>query len=332
MICAVYFRGFLNQDRYRAVDISFLKSLSLDPQHKSHRDADSLVPMQAYEDFLLSLSDQQLITGLAILVALYAKTCSISVFSFQVAVSLAYFSCCIHISTLTVLRDYFMKKQNRLLRNIRIAVMILLATILVISLFLSQSGTFHQRPNWQFSCAFSEFTFYISDGQKWLQAGNTAMVVWTIASAYGAAFSEIIDKRFKTVIGNWYFWFVMSAAKTGDEKDELVKAVGEQRADVRIYLDAEYERLGSRLSIRMALILAPYIVEEFARSFLYKIIWILFYFTLAISNFFMLWVQQGYYKQGLYVWGFGQLVPMFLLVLPLLSYLEMRSENAHARE
>ncbi len=49
--------------------------------------------------------------GLAILVTLYAKSCQVSVFSFQVATGLAFFSLVLHLSTLAVLRNRI--AQNR---------------------------------------------------------------------------------------------------------------------------------------------------------------------------------------------------------------------------
>ena len=55
------------------------------------------------ETWVLSLSDQQLITGLAFLVASFAK-CDLSLYSFTVSTSVSWFTCIVHLSTLSVLR------------------------------------------------------------------------------------------------------------------------------------------------------------------------------------------------------------------------------------
>ena len=55
------------------------------------------------EAFILTLSDQQLVTGLAILIAGYVK-CDISVYSFRNVSAIAWFSCTTHLATLTVLK------------------------------------------------------------------------------------------------------------------------------------------------------------------------------------------------------------------------------------
>ena len=58
---------------------------------------------EAFEGFVLALSDQQLITGLALLIAAFSK-CDISINSFTTATALSWFSCTTHLATLTVLK------------------------------------------------------------------------------------------------------------------------------------------------------------------------------------------------------------------------------------
>jgi hypothetical protein len=61
---------------------------------------------QALVAFIKILSDQQLITGLAILIAALASQCQISVYEWRIVSSLCYFSATTHSLTLDVLRDY----------------------------------------------------------------------------------------------------------------------------------------------------------------------------------------------------------------------------------
>jgi hypothetical protein len=58
---------------------------------------------KAFETFILTLSDQQLVTGLAILIAGFLK-CDISIYLFNNVWAFAWFSCTTHLATLTVLR------------------------------------------------------------------------------------------------------------------------------------------------------------------------------------------------------------------------------------
>lgn len=64
------------------------------------------------ERFVLALRDQQLVTGLAILIAAYANRCTLTLHYFYIVASLAWFSSTTHLSTLAVLRMYFMNRPK----------------------------------------------------------------------------------------------------------------------------------------------------------------------------------------------------------------------------
>ncbi|KAI1511590.1 hypothetical protein Ptr86124_009234 [Pyrenophora tritici-repentis] len=73
---------------------------------------------EALNSFILSLSDQQLATGLAILIAAVTNQCTLTPPDFRVAFALAWFSTTTHLATLDSLRQYFV--QHAMLRNVRI--------------------------------------------------------------------------------------------------------------------------------------------------------------------------------------------------------------------
>lgn len=82
-----------------------------DPIPRKQREA-------AVTRFILGFSDQQLATGLAILIAFLANRCRMTLYELQVVFSLAWFSATIHLATLKVLREYFF--DNAVVRNWRI--------------------------------------------------------------------------------------------------------------------------------------------------------------------------------------------------------------------
>ena len=86
---------------------------------------------------MLGFSDQQCITGIAILLSGYSQlslrnTNPITVYNWQIVVDLAWFSSITHLTTLTCLRHYF--RQRRALSNFRIACMAVNAVILAVSI------------------------------------------------------------------------------------------------------------------------------------------------------------------------------------------------------
>ena len=62
-----------------------------------------------FQDFMLAISDQQLITGFAMLVSSLVLRCQLSALDYTIATSLAWFSSTVHLLTLSVLRSYFRK-------------------------------------------------------------------------------------------------------------------------------------------------------------------------------------------------------------------------------
>jgi hypothetical protein len=67
---------------------------------------------------VLSLSDQQLVTGLAVLIAALANRCQITMYELRIVFCLAWFSATTHVATWKVLHEYFY--ANTVVRNWRI--------------------------------------------------------------------------------------------------------------------------------------------------------------------------------------------------------------------
>ena len=68
---------------------------------------------QALQSAVLTFSDQQSITGIAILVSGYSQlACGLAIYHWQVTVDLAWFSSITHLTTLTCLRHYFHRRPT----------------------------------------------------------------------------------------------------------------------------------------------------------------------------------------------------------------------------
>lgn len=85
---------------------------------ENHPDTGKQARKDAISNFLISLSDQQLVTGLAILVAAVSGQQSLSGFEFSIALSLGWFSCTTHLVTIDVLCVRF--KRHRIIRHVRV--------------------------------------------------------------------------------------------------------------------------------------------------------------------------------------------------------------------
>jgi hypothetical protein len=90
---------------------------------------------EIFESVTLSLSDQQLVTGLAILIAGYYEMLNnnLSVYHWNIVLNLAWMSSAVHIASLTLLRDVL--NRGPTLRNTRVAGMLLLLILLTVAMW-----------------------------------------------------------------------------------------------------------------------------------------------------------------------------------------------------
>ena len=93
---------------------------------------------EAIQHFVLTLSDQQIVTGLAIFIIGYSRHCTIFTYHFFIIVALGWFSSTTHLSTLTVLNDYF--KNASTLRYTRLLGMLSTFMMLFVGLLVLYTG------------------------------------------------------------------------------------------------------------------------------------------------------------------------------------------------
>lgn len=126
------------------------------------------------QKLVLSLSDQQLLTGLAVLIAGFWTHCSISVYHFALVNDLAWFSANVHFATLVVLKNYFL--ANPVLRNWRVALMIVLASLLGASTVMM--GHYEWDDSWPYDaqCLFDDLVGNIGgEPRYWLGVNLTLL-------------------------------------------------------------------------------------------------------------------------------------------------------------
>lgn len=89
--------------------------------------------------FLMALSDQQLVTGPAMIIAALVQRCQISCYEFQVVTSLGFLASTTHLTTLVVLREYL--RGNKVVRNIRVIAMVCNLVLLLYCELLSDASS-----------------------------------------------------------------------------------------------------------------------------------------------------------------------------------------------
>lgn len=99
-------------------------------------------------------SDQQVVTGIAILSAGYSQLrCGLSSYHWEIVVYLAWFSSVTHLTTLTVLCQYF--RDNPLIRNWRAAFMLATVALLGVALLPTANFVWGRTPGVPAQCFFN---------------------------------------------------------------------------------------------------------------------------------------------------------------------------------
>jgi hypothetical protein len=96
---------FVPRSRHRAVAEGAIHDDVSESPREMDKKTKKSKRREGYQDFILVLSDQQLVTGLAILIAGF-MICDISLYSFTIVSAVAWFSSTTHLSSLAVLKGY----------------------------------------------------------------------------------------------------------------------------------------------------------------------------------------------------------------------------------
>ena len=176
---------------------------------------------EALEKAVLGFSDQQCITGIAILLSGYSQLSlqnknPITVYNWQIAVDLAWFSSITHLTTLTCLRHYF--RQRRALSNFRIACMAVNAVILAVSI-----GSTGWQLAYQGSPALCLFdtSWFTKDNHAIYNDLYTAITATFLAFSYLTRIIQLHPA--KSTIRRWFSISVTFPIAVSDRLRKLIR-------------------------------------------------------------------------------------------------------------
>ena len=188
--------------------------------------------------FILTFSDQQLVTGIGLLIATFAKRCTITGNDFQTAAALAWFSSMTHLATLSVLRLYFMRRPR--VRLVRLIAMVVVLGLLLAAEFVPAIGVWDPTLPLQCSIA-SQSTLYSglsspmsyesSEGELVLGFGtplsNPLTATWLmfyLSVAYGNKVVSLYHNNPSLTFNSWLLGKLRKRAGVADPTDYEVRA------------------------------------------------------------------------------------------------------------
>lgn len=259
----------------------------------------------------MSLSDQQLVTGLAILVAGYYEMFNnnLDLYHWQIVVYLAWLSSSVHIASLTLLRDVL--NRNATLRNLRVAGMLILLVLLSVAMwptrFMTWMSNDVSQPARCYWTSPAHLDWYMRQSDP-----NWIISMLMLLLAYAWKLSQLFSSS-RGFIRRWL------VAKPEAALERLLR---------RTAL-SYWPRWTSRLQWLAVKVLTIYYIcfvvyAEFAESFVASIIYLCMTLPYGIT----LIVARRSSMDDQVLAGeaqltFGQLVPLFLLTIPILLVVEL---------
>ncbi|RMY35659.1 hypothetical protein D0865_13854 [Hortaea werneckii] len=277
----------------------------------------------ALQKATIIFADQQIITGIGILVAGYANLDSgISAYHWQIITYLAWMSSNVHLTTLTLLRDWL--DANRVLRRWRIAGMTILLLLLIAALIPTTKyvwiSALRNHP-------LKEFSYYSPEKENdGLGLGIPAKCFWDFRDpSRGELFRDVnIDSPFSfaiLILGYvWKLGQLYNGSRTWSKK--WLRCVPEwllERAAIYELRSQHSWPFGSRMRYRIIMLVYVPMVAwfEFLESFAASL-WLLLLGLIwgSMQIFLPRNSAPSHVIREESVWGFGQILPLLFLLQP----------------
>lgn len=321
-VTAAFFNDGIQSSEYSHLDEVIVSRVRvLFGRRKPRREIADDGALSPYQAFLLAMSDQALMTGIGSLIALYAQICNgLSMFSFQVGVSLARFCAATHFNTLTALRVYFRHNRKQAVARIILMVVFLIISIPSVSLQIILS---YRSPNRPAACGIRMLTG--SDV-------HNESLEWVTLSMYLAyqSFTNMMYLRPRTAeeqvqqearrspIISLMVWLPWSQKFRQDVESALIL----RQFDItgRKYKAAKRIRNCSTGGAALANML-PCLLRDTFDSLVLEISTNYFWFSLSVYEV-VERLDVGVDLAPLLSWKYGQLMPMILMLAYILTAIE----------
>jgi hypothetical protein len=280
---------------------------------------------EALSRFILTLSDQQLVTGLATMVGVVANQRILSLYEFSVALSLAWFSSTTHLATLDALAQYF--REHGTVRNWRVGGMLSLLILLSYCLFLEMYAQTVLDLPVPIQCSFTQKAnspAYLYQSAIYIMSiVSTALTFYVLWGGYILRIGKLYDSTLaeKAIISYAQLLLPKSfMLKNGIRRDHS-EVVAELRSSKRLDSLKRIMKATKKSKWQAKLLSSSY---QYNTSFLSSMSGVAFSFSYGISQVVAYrWLNEGVSIGIPSTIDFGQITPIFLLVLPILVAAEI---------
>jgi hypothetical protein len=260
--------------------------------------------------FIVDLSDQQLVTGVAILLAGVINIQYLTRFEFIIIHSLAWFSSTTHIATLSCLCEYFHAHHvTRLSRTVGVVCFVaLLVASIIIRALIAMSGA---KPATKVWCALQFNDTRIAEGSNWYGAFNLAwqcswlIVLLLVVFGYLVRIQDFFygnrDPSFSLT------WLCTKITQFNNKAKSFTTYYEERRAEIRLRRLIHHTCPGSWYR---------YMPFGYDDSFLSTIPGIAFSFFYGLTQVAAARFDMKVRLDPSSEWGYGQIMTILMLCMP----------------
>ncbi|KAI2481407.1 hypothetical protein Ptr902_07202 [Pyrenophora tritici-repentis] len=272
------------------------------------------------------LGDQQLMTGIAVLIAGLASRCHISIYEFNIVVSLAYLAVITHAVSLKVLRRYLF--DHKLVRNCRVVLtigfLVLFGFAFVVNTSTKENSSVELQKRLNvgnnLQCIFEAPHIGKTVKFGWFKSFT---LLWALFWHQSEAVIHLYlisakDNLFKAG-STWFIHYFYPKGFSENEVYEQATALEEDRYD---------GRESWKLRVKVWLTLEFLSLRDYYDAFLHQIPRMLMAIAYGISRIIKaVWFGGLKPTKSFQILGFGQIVTVGLLGLTLLAAVEMSDEQ-----
>ena len=259
------------------------------------------------EKVLLNLSDQQLLLGLAILISGLIRVCSISVYHFTIVGDLAWLASNVHIITLNALQAYF--RENHTMRDWR--------AVLMVPMFVFQFAYIIMQSHWAWSDSYSSHAKCVFDDLPGNISGPSAYWMGFYLFLLITTYPQYVLWLYDDTREGYERWLYHKPRDFMTTRIKQLKALRSQKSGHQyavIVIMLRFIRSAEMASWYILRIIHRVLViydDSLTVTWLVNLLWV------AVGLYWIVndrSVDPKYIKGDENEMGFGQLVPIFLLV------------------
>ncbi|KAL8953137.1 MAG: hypothetical protein Q9183_007347, partial [Haloplaca sp. 2 TL-2023] len=265
------------------------------------------------EELVMALSNQQIVVGIAILVAGFLKHCSISVYHFSIVADIAWFSSNTHLTSLNVLQVYLEERPR--VRDWRVGLMLTILCGMLAATVMKGHRDWYSSWNSPAQCLFDDLLGNVGD-----EPGQSMFVnLFLLIFGYAIAICKLY--RFTWLDEVLYYRPVENISKACtrlQKKNEAMRNKSRLQSCVALALVVPAKIVVS--SMRKFYIGFATFLGSLITGFMFDVVWFALGVWDVISD---RNIDQDEMDGNENAWGFGQIVPVLLLFSIILTFKEL---------